>query len=209
MNKTIKNKMGGLHSGKIILISVDFAEIENYQTKGQWDKSAELLTEAALKLQGAGADFIVICTNTMHKVAPEIQDKIQIPLLHIADATLEGLKGNNIKKAALLGTKFTMKEDFYKDKITEQGINVLIPSEEEMAYVNKTIYEELCLGKIREESKEEFIRIVDRLQEEGAEGVILGCTEIGLLIQQKDTRLPVFDTTKIHAYKAAVEAMED
>lgn len=201
--------MGGLHSGKIILISVDFAEIENYQTKGQWDKSAELLTEAALKLQGAGADFIVICTNTMHKVAPEIQDKIQIPLLHIADATLEGLKGNNIKKAALLGTKFTMKEDFYKDKITEQGINVLIPSEEEMAYVNKTIYEELCLGKIREESKEEFIRIVDRLQEEGAEGVILGCTEIGLLIQQKDTRLPVFDTTKIHAYKAAVEAMED
>ncbi len=201
--------MGGLHSGKIILISVDFAEIENYQTKRQWDKSAELLTEAALKLQGAGADFIVICTNTMHKVAPEIQDNIQIPLLHIADATLEGLKGNNIKKAALLGTKFTMKEDFYKDKITEQGINVLIPSEEEMAYVNKTIYEELCLGKIREESKEEFIRIVDRLQEEGAEGVILGCTEIGLLIQQKDTRLPVFDTTKIHAYKAAVEAMED
>lgn len=201
--------MGGLHSGKIILISVDFAEIENYQTKRQWDKSAELLTEAALKLQGAGADFIVICTNTMHKVAPEIQDNIQIPLLHIADATLEGLKGNNIKKAALLGTKFTMKEDFYKDKITEQGINVLIPSEEEMAYVNKTIYEELCLGKIREESKEEFIRIVDRLQEEGAEGVILGCTEIGLLIQQKDTRLPVFDTIKIHAYKAAVEAMED
>lgn len=208
INDTIKEQMGGLHSAKILLYSVDFAEIEECQAKGEWDKSADILSEAARKLESAGADFIVICTNTMHKVVPAIQKKIAIPIIHIADATADELIRNNIHKVALLGTKYTMVQDFYKDRILKRGINVIIPEEKDIEFVNHVIYDELCLGIINEESKKEFVRVIEALKEQGAEGVILGCTEIGLLIQQADSPLPVFDTTQIHAHMASMKAIE-
>lgn len=204
INETIKKELGGLHSAKILLYSVDFAEIEEYQAKGQWDKSAEVLSQAAVNLEQAGADFIVICTNTMHKVAPQIREKIHIPILHIAEATAAALKDQGITKVGLLGTKYTMTQDFYKNKLTEAGIEVVIPDEAGVETVNDVIYNELCLGRIRRESKEKFLDIIEKLRADGARGVILGCTEIGLLVQQADTTLPVFDTTHIHATKAAL-----
>jgi aspartate racemase len=187
---------------------VDFQEIADYQEKGEWEKSGDVLAKAALNLENAGADFIVICTNTMHKVAPEIVARINIPLIHIAEATAETLIETGIHKVALLGTKYTMKEDFYKNKIEDAGIKVLIPEEEDINIINATIYEELCLGIISEKSKSEFLRIIAGLKKQGAEGVILGCTEIGLLIKSEDTDLPVFDTTYIHALKAALYSIQ-
>jgi len=204
VNQVVRQELGGLHSAKVLLYSVDFQEIAEYQELGEWKKSAEALGAAALNLQNAGADFIVICTNTMHKVAPEIADKISVPLIHIAEATAEKLIENGIDKVALLGTKYTMKEDFYKDKLKDAGIQVFIPGEADIEIINRTIYEELCLGVISETSKKEFLRIIAELKKQGAQGVILGCTEIGLLIKQQDTDLPVFDTTYIHASKAAL-----
>ncbi|WP_333648502.1 aspartate/glutamate racemase family protein [Lacrimispora sp.] len=209
INEIIKQKLGGLHSAKVLLYSVDFAEIEKCQAEGDWEKSADILSAAAENLEKAGADFIVICTNTMHKVAPRIQSRIKIPILHIAEATAEELKLRNITKVALLGTKYTMTQDFYKEKLTNAGIAVLIPDEQEIETINDVIYHELCLGIISETSKEEYRRIIDGLARQGAQGVILGCTEIGLLIQQKDTDLPVFDTTQIHASKAAMLSIEN
>lgn len=206
INETIKERLGGLHSAKILLYSVDFAEIEECQAKGEWERSADILAAAALNLEHAGADFIVICTNTMHKVVPQIQKKITIPIIHIADATAEKLKEHEIHKVALLGTKYTMTQNFYKERIMNQGIEVIIPSEKEVELVNHVIYDELCLGIIKDESREAYIDIIKSLKEKGAEGVILGCTEIGLLVQQKDSPLPVFDTTYIHANAAAVAA---
>ena len=208
INETVKKELGGLHSAKILLYSVDFAEIEEYQAKGQWDKSAEVLGQAAENLEKAGADFIVICTNTMHKVAPQIRQRISIPILHIAEATAAALKEKGITKVGLLGTKYTMTQAFYKNKLTEAGIQVVIPNEQGVELVNDVIYGELCLGVIRDESKAAFVNIIDELGREGAQGVILGCTEIGLLVQQTDTELPVFDTTQIHAVKAAMKAIE-
>lgn len=208
INEVVKKQLGGLHSAKVVLYSVDFQEIEECQSNGDWDKSAEILGGAAKKLEQAGADFIVICTNTMHKVAPNIQKEIQIPIIHIAEATAEKLIENNIYKVALLGTKYTMTQDFYKDKLIEKGIEVLIPNDSDVEIVNNIIYDELCLGIISEKSKSEYIRIIDKLKEDGAQGVILGCTEIGLLIGQEDTLLPVFDTTQIHATKAAMLMIE-
>ncbi|WP_238902824.1 MULTISPECIES: aspartate/glutamate racemase family protein [unclassified Clostridium] len=208
INEVVKKQLGGLHSAKVVLYSVDFQEIEECQSNGDWDKSAEILGGSAKKLEQAGADFIVICTNTMHKVAPNIQKEIQIPIIHIAEATAEKLIENNIYKVALLGTKYTMTQDFYKDKLIEKGIEVLIPNDSDVEIVNNIIYDELCLGIISEKSKSEYIRIIDKLKEDGAQGVILGCTEIGLLIGQEDTLLPVFDTTQIHATKAAMLAIE-
>ena len=207
INETVKKELGGLHSAKILLYSVDFAEIEEYQAKGQWDKSAEVLGQAAENLEKAGADFLVICTNTMHKVAPQMQQRIGIPILHIAEATAAVLQEKHITKVGLLGTKYTMTQDFYKDKLTEAGIQVLIPDAQGVELVNDVIYRELCLGVIREESKAAFVDIIEKLGEMGAQGVILGCTEIGLLVQQADTSLPVFDTTQIHGVKAAMEAI--
>lgn len=207
VNEVIKKELGGLHSAKVLLYSVDFDEIEKYQSNGEWDKSAEVLGQAASNLEKAGADFIVICTNTMHKVVPQIKQMISIPILHIAEATAEKLVENNIHTVGLLGTKYTMTQDFYRDKIEEAGIKVVIPSEEDVEIVNSVIYNELCLGKIKDESREEYKRIIDKMAAEGAEGVILGCTEIGLLIQQKDSNLPVFDTTLIHGEKAALFAI--
>ncbi len=209
VNETIKRELGGLHSAKVLLYSVDFAEIEKYQASGEWEKSAEVLADAAMNLEKAGADYIVICTNTMHKVAPEIQKKISIPIIHIAEATADELKLKGISKVGLLGTKYTMTQEFYKSKLIEAGIEVVIPDQAGVETVNDIIYNELCLGIISEESKKKYLGIIADLEERGAQGVILGCTEIGLLIQQKDTKLPVFDTTQIHATKAALMAIDE
>jgi aspartate racemase len=207
VNEIVKQELGGLHSAKVLLYSVDFSEIEEYQTKGEWEKSADVLSEAAKNLEMAGADFIVICTNTMHKVASQIQNQIGIPIVHIAEATADELKRQNIIKVALLGTKYTMTQEFFKEKLENVGVAVLIPDEQGIETVNDIIYNELCLGIISETSKEKYLHIIDDLAKQGAQGVILGCTEIGLLIQQKDTDLPVFDTTQIHALKAAKLAL--
>ena len=203
INETIKELLGGLHSAKCLLYSVDFHEIEKYQVLGEWDKSGIVLTKAAQALEKGGADFIVICTNTMHKVVPMIQSEINIPIVHIAETTADVLQHNNIHRVGLLGTKYTMTQDFYKDKLIEQGMEVLVPSQADIEIVNAVIYEELCQGVIKKESKEEYLRILGTLRANGAEGVILGCTEIGLLIQQKDTDIRLFDTAYIHAEQAA------
>lgn len=208
INETVKNKLGGLHSAKILLYSVEFAEIEECQAKGEWERSGEILADAAMRLESAGADFIVICTNTMHKVVSQIQAKIRIPIVHIADATAEALLQAGITKTALLGTKYTMTQDFYKDRLVQKGISVVIPNEKEIERVNDVIYNELCLGIVSDESRKDYVRAIERLKEEGAQAVILGCTEIGLLISQSDSVLPVFDTTQIHARTAAEKAME-
>lgn len=208
INDTVKQQLGGLHSAKILLYSVDFAEIEEYQAKGQWEKSGEVLAQVAVNLEKAGADMIVICTNTMHKVVPQIREKIHVPILHIAEATAAALKEQGIAKVGLLGTKYTMTQDFYKEKLVEAGLEVVIPDAAGVELVNDVIYQELCLGQIKQESKAEFVRIIQELKEKGAQGVILGCTEIGLLVQQADTELPVFDTTRIHAVKAAMAAIQ-
>jgi aspartate racemase len=206
INKAVKEKLGGLHSAKLLLYSVDFAEIEECQSSGEWDKSGEILAGAAKKLEKAGADFIVICTNTMHKVVPQIQRQIHIPILHIADATADALEQAGIRKVALLGTKYTMTQDFYKERLEARGISVMIPDAKGVELVNRVIYSELCVGIISEESRRQFAKIIREMKAGGAEGVILGCTEIGLLIQQEDSVLPVFDTTQIHAQKAAEQA---
>ena len=203
INETIKEKLGGLHSAKILLYSVDFAEIERYQASGDWDKSAEVLSQIAQNLEQAGADFIVICTNTMHKVAPQIQKTISIPILHIAQATADALLENGIKKVGLLGTKYTMTQEFYKEKLFEAGLDVVIPDQAGVEEVNRIIYDELCLGQIKESSKQAYLAIIDDLKNAGAEAVILGCTEIGLLVKQEDTDMSLFDTTEIHALRAA------
>ncbi len=209
LNETIKRELGGLHSARVLLYSVDFAEIEECQARGEWERSACILADAAQRLEHAGADFIVICTNTMHKVAPQISEKISIPILHIAEATAAQLLKNGITTVALLGTKYTMTQDFYKDKLIQAGIRVMIPGESDVELVNHVIYDELCLGTISAASKLEYLRIIEELARQGAQGVILGCTEIGLLIQQADTALPVFDTTLIHAEAAAMAALKD
>lgn len=208
INQTIKRELGGLHSAKCILYSVDFAEIEECQANGKWDKSAEILSAAARNLETAGADFVVICTNTMHKVVPQIQNHINIPILHIADATAETLIQQNIKTVALLGTKYTMTQNFYKERLTSKGLSVMIPSEEEVETVNSIIYNELCMGITSDSSRKVYSGIIERLKDTGAEAVILGCTEIGLLVGKKDSALPVFDTTIIHAQKAAMQAIQ-
>ncbi|OBX05521.1 aspartate racemase [Gallibacterium salpingitidis] len=208
INQQIKQRLGGLHSAKIVLYSVDFAEIERCQVSGDWDKSAEILANAAQKLALAGADFILICTNTMHKVAPQIATQINIPIIHIADATIEQLQKHHINKVALLGTKYTMIEDFYKQRIIDQGIDVLIPKQSDIEEINRIIFTELCLGKVEVSSRQTFQRIINELQQQGAEGVILGCTELGLLIKEQDIELPIFDTTIIHAQSAVELALQ-
>ncbi|ACN13885.1 RacD2 [Desulforapulum autotrophicum HRM2] len=203
INEGVKNALGGLHSAKIVLYSVDFEPIEKLQQAGDWDGTARILSEAAKNVESAGADFLLICTNTMHKVAPEIQGAIQIPLLHIADATAETLAGEQIKTVGLLGTSFTMEQDFYRGRLRDtHGLNVLVPNDNDRKIVHDTIYQELCLGKIRSDSKAAFLRIIGSLADQGAEAVILGCTEIGMLVNQSDTRVRLFDTTTVHAEKA-------
>jgi len=208
INEGVKNTLGGLHSAKIAMYSVDFEPIEKLQHAGDWKGTAIILSEAARSVESAGADFLLICTNTMHKVAPEIEKSIKIPLLHIADATAEVLVLEGIKTVGLLGTAFTMEQDFYKGRLSENyGLNVLVPNEEDRQIVHKIIYQELCLGKIQADSKTEYLRIIDMLANQGAEAVILGCTEIGMLVSQGDTKVKLFDTTAIHAEKAVEYAI--
>ena len=203
INETVKKELGGLHSSKCILYSVDFDEIEKCQSCGDWDRSGDILGQAARSLEKAGADFIVICTNTMHKVAPRVQSYISIPLLHIADVTTECLKSRGIRTVALLGTRYTMEQDFYRGRLTEQfSINCLIPEADERAKINQIIFEELCLGQFTEASRAYYAQVIARLAEQGAQGVIFGCTEIGLLVPEERSVLPVFDTAAIHAEDA-------
>ena len=203
INEGVKKSLGGLHSAKIVLYSVDFEPIEQLQHKGDWEGTAKILSDAALKIQAAGADFLLICTNTMHKVAPNIEKTIHIPILHIADATAEVLVGRGIKTVGLLGTAFTMEQDFYKGRLIDKySLKVLIPDEPDRKIVHDVIYQELCLGQVIEKSKKEFLRIIESLANQGAEAVILGCTEIGLLVNQSDTNIELYDTTVIHAEKA-------
>ena len=205
INETVKAKLGGLHSAKSIMVSVDFADIEILQHQGQWAEAAQMLINAAKNLENSGADFIVLCTNTMHKVADDIQANVKIPLLHIADATAQLVKDSGIKKIGLLGTRFTMEEEFYKGRLSQKyGLNVNVPNAQEREIVHRVIYDELVIGEIRQHSKEQYIRIIEQMVHQGAEGVILGCTEIGLLIHKQDSQVPLFDTTRIHA-EAAVE----
>ena len=208
INETVKEKLGGLHSAKCILYSVDFQEIEECQANGNWEKSGEILGEAANNLEKAGADFIVICTNTMHKVVNQIKEKISIPILHIAEMTAEKILEKGLKNIALLGTKYTMEQDFYKSKLIEKGINVIIPDKNDIEIINEVIYDELCLGIINSNSKKKFLEIVDKLRNKEAEGIILGCTEIGLLIKNADTDVPLFDTAIIHAEQAAIYSIK-
>lgn len=208
INETVKEKLGGLHSAKCVLYSVDFQEIEECQANGNWEKSGEILGEAAYNLEKAGADFIVICTNTMHKVVNQIKEKISIPILHIAEMTAEKILEKRLKNIALLGTKYTMEQDFYKSKLIEKGINVIIPDKNDIEIINEVIYDELCLGTINSDSKKKFLEIVDKLRSKGAEGIILGCTEIGLLIKNEDTDVPLFDTAIIHAEQAAIYSIK-
>ncbi|RXJ90820.1 aspartate racemase [Arcobacter sp. CECT 8983] len=208
INEEVKKQLGGLHSAKVVIYSVDFDEIEKLQHEGKWDETAKILSEAAKNLQNASADFLVICTNTMHKVAPAIQENIDIPILHIASATGKKLQKEGIKKVGLLGTAFTMEQDFYKNTIYDNfDIEVIVPNKEDIKIVHSIIYEELCLGIIKESSKKEYLRIIDSLENKGAQGVILGCTEIGMLVSQEDTNIKLFDTTYIHALEAVNKAL--
>ncbi|AFQ44742.1 aspartate/glutamate racemase family protein [Desulfosporosinus meridiei] len=208
INEEVKQRLGGLHSAKCVLYSVDFEEIENCQRNGEWEKATQILIDAAQSLESAGSDFLIICTNTMHKVAKEIQAGINIPILHIADITAQHVLSNEIKTVGLLGTRYTMEQDFYKSRLETRGIKVLIPMETDRVIVNKVIYNELCLGQIIEESRVQYKRIIEDLIERGAMGIILGCTEIGLLVKPVDSSVPLFDTTSLHAIGAVNLAIE-
>jgi aspartate racemase len=207
LNQGIQQKLGGLHSAKIVMYSVDFDEIEKLQMAGDWKSAAKILADAAIGIEKAGADFLLICTNTMHKVAPEIQNKINIPLLHIVDTTAESLISQGIKKIGLLGTAFTMEQDFYKGRLENKyNLQVITPNKPDRAIIHKIIYDELCLGKIKETSKQQYLRIIQQLSDQGAQGVILGCTEIGLLVKQTDTQVKLFDTALLHVNSAVNQA---
>ena len=203
LNQGIKNKLGGLHSAKIVLVSLDFAEIAMLQQQQDWPQMAEILIKAAKQVEAAGADYLLICTNTMHKLAEQVQAAVAIPLLHIADAVGENLIQHNFKKVALLGTQFTMEQDFYKQRLADKfAIDVLIPDAQGRETVHRVIYDELCKGIISPESKAEYLTIIDNLTQQGAEAIILGCTEIALLVQQADTSIPLLDSTALHCAMA-------
>lgn len=208
INEGVKAELGGLSSAKICLYSVNFEEIEKLQHQGRWNDTAVILTQAAKAVEAGGADFLIICTNTMHKVASEIEAEISIPILHIADATAKKLVSDGIKKVGLLGTRFTMEQDFYKSRLTNKfEIDVIVPSAESRAIVHNVIYDELCKGIISAESRVKYLNIINELYKSGAEAVILGCTEIALLIQQQHTDIPLYDTTEIHAFEAVQLAL--
>lgn len=210
INDGIKARLGGLHSARIALVSVDFQEIEALQMVGEWDAAGKLLAGAARQVQVAGADFLLICTNTMHRVAPQIESAISIPLLHIADATADRIKSLGLQTVGLLGTRFTMEQDFYAGRLRdEHGLQVLIPTPQQRQIVHRVIYEELVLGEVRDASRAAFLTIIDDLEARGAEGVIEGCTEIVMLVQQEHTAVPLFDTTAIHAQAAVDLALAD
>jgi len=205
INKEVNARLGGLHSAQSLMYSVDFADIEKLQHTGDWDALTQAMIDAAKRLERGGADLLVICTNTMHRMAPEIAEAISIPLLHIADATADSIKAQGLQTVGLLGTRFTMEGDFYRGKLeNDHGVEVLIPDDEGRETVHRIIYDELVQGIIREDSRKAYLDVIGDLQARGAQGVILGCTEIPLLVKQKDVKIPIFDTTSIHA-KAAVD----
>jgi len=207
INEGVKQRLGGLHSAKILLDSVDFHEIERLQSSGDWDTAGVILANSARALEHAGADFLVLCTNTMHRVAPAIENGVTIPLLHIADATAAQIKRAGLRTIGLLGTRFTMEQDFYRGRIEAHGIKVVAPDAEDRDLVHRVIYDELCLGDIRDDSRNAYREVIARLAARGAEGIIFGCTEIGLLVSAADSPVPVFDTTAIHAASAVEFAL--
>lgn len=208
LNEGVKQALGGFHSAKIAMVSVDFAEIETLQRDGRWDAAGEALAAAARQIEHAGADFLLIATNTMHKVAPQVEAAIDIPLLHIADATAESLVADGITRVGLLGTRFTMEQDFYKQRLSERyGIDVIVPDDTQRERVHRVIFEELCLGRIESASREAFLAVIDALHARGAQAVILGCTEIAMLIKATDTQVPLYDTTALHAQAAVKRAL--
>lgn len=208
INQAVKDKMGGLHSAKIILYSVDFADFEHLQATGQWNAAGAMLAEVAQRLERAGADALVLCTNTMHKVADTIATAVRIPLLHIADPTAQAIDHAGFTKIGLLGTRFTMEQDFYRSRLeNNHGLTVLVPPPAARERVHQIIYQELCLGQLRDASRQACLRVISDLQAQGAQAVILGCTEIALLIGPQDCPLPLFDTTQLHAHSAALWAM--
>lgn len=208
INETIKERLGGLHSAKIVLYSVDFHEIERHQHAENWEAAGAILADAARSLEEAGAAFLVLCTNTMHKVASSIEAAVAIPLLHIADPTATEIKRAGHSTVGLLGTRFTMEQAFYRDRLSERhGLQVIVPDSEDRETVHRIIYEELCLGVVNPESRSEYRRIMRTLASQGAQAIILGCTEISLLVNQQDSEIPLFDTTAIHARAAAEEAL--
>lgn len=209
INEEVKNKLGGLHSAKSLMYSVDFEEIERVQHQEKWDEATQLMIDAAQRLEKGGADFVLICSNTMHKMADEVQRNIEIPLLHIADATAEKIKETGFKKIGLTGTKFTMEEDFYKGRLIKKyDLDVIIPGEEERQTVDDIIYKELCLGVIKPSSRDQFRKIIHNFVKNGAQAIILGCTEIPLLVKQEDIEVRLFDTTRIHAESAVEYALK-
>ena len=210
LNEAVKQRLGGFHSAKCILYSVDFEEVEKLQHQGNWEEATRLMIDAAKRVERAGADFIIICTNTMHKMADEVQDNIEIPLLHIVDATAEIIKPKGLKNVGLLGTRFTMEEEFYRRRLEDKhGLKVLIPDEKERQDIHVILYTELCMGEIKQLSQDRFKEIISNLVSRGAEGIILGCTEIPLLVTQEDYEIPLFDTTTIHATKAVEYAISE
>jgi aspartate racemase len=209
INETARERLGGLHSARSLMFSFDFAEIEELQHAGNWEEATRRMVAAGQSLERGGADFLMICTNTMHKMAKEVQDGVEVPLLHIADPTGQAIKAQGLIKIALLGTKYTMEQDFYKGRLqSEFGLEVIIPDEADRQIVHDIIYDELCVGVVKEDSRQKYQQIIQRLKTQGAEGVILGCTEIMMLIQQSGTDLPVFDTTRIHAETAVDLALQ-
>ncbi|WP_299235272.1 aspartate/glutamate racemase family protein [uncultured Halomonas sp.] len=209
INQRVREQLGGLHSARLVLYSVDFAEIEVLQRRGDWAATAQILGAAARSLEAAGADFLVLCTNTMHIVASQVEQAVSIPLLHIADATARELHRQGVNRVGLLGTRFTMEQAFYRERLEMQGIQVLIPDAAQRERIHAIIFEELCRGEIRADSKADYLAVVASLAGQGALGVILGCTEIGLLIQADDTDVPLFDTTEIHAEQAVARLLAD
>ncbi|PKG25108.1 aspartate/glutamate racemase family protein [Niallia nealsonii] len=207
INTFIKEELGGLHSAKCQIYSFNFEEIVSLQKSGNWEKATELMINAGKTLENAGAELIVICTNTMHKMASEVQASLSVPLIHIADATAKDITHHALKKVGLLGTKFTMEQDFYKEKLAQWGISTIIPNETDRQIIHDIIFNELCQGKFLFESKEKYKKIMNKLREEGAEGIILGCTEIPLLITEEDTDIPLFNTTYLHAKEASISAL--
>lgn len=209
INETVKQQLGSLHSAKIILYSVNFQEIERLQHDDKWEEAGQILLSSALALERAGANFLVLCTNTMHKVAPVIESSITTSLLHIVDPTASAIKIAGYKQVALLGTRFTMEQDFYKTRLLQKhGINVLVPSQEERELIHHIIYNELCLGIVNDDSRQIYLKIIKNMAEQGAEAIILGCTEISMLIRAEHTQVPLFDTTEIHAIAAANKALK-
>jgi aspartate racemase len=206
-NELVRKRLGGLHSAQCILLSVDFADIEALQASGSWDEAGKLLADAAERLEAAGADLLLLCTNTMHKVADQVQAAVEIPLLHLADATAAAIQEAGLKTVGLLGTAFTMEQDFYRDRLRSHGLTVLVPEVDDRALVHSVIYEELCLGVVTRASRAAYVGIIDRLAQAGVQGVVLGCTEIELLISQADSPVPVFPTTRLHVQAAVDRAL--